>query len=183
MSTADAMEWVKVGVIVGLVLFFVVPFLSTTWLLIWIERRKTKAIEESLRDLMSQRAEFFRVRYSSKRTFRRRLKFFPWDASGVLVIEGGGVVFHTQWARDRDIELPIRGQRTARAKFIRNGGLWNSGLSFVEIRDSGQFHYLTAETGFFRWRNSARTLELANRLQRLAAIPSAVPGPPCVRSP
>ncbi|GAB4187294.1 MAG: hypothetical protein Tsb002_12490 [Wenzhouxiangellaceae bacterium] len=122
--------------------------LLVVWLA-WHRHRQRRDLQQALVERYTRRlpqAQVYAVRAAGEQRFRRWLKFFPWNAVGVMVIDGDELL----------LELVDAGGRSRRQRWPRadlkhrwlGRQLWpNGALVWFRLQTAGQVYYLTSETG------------------------------------
>lgn len=95
-----------------------------------------------------RRGRWFPVRYASSKKFYSWFKFFPWEASGVLLLLDREIIFFCDKLRkERNITMRFR-VGDFKAEWIGSRDFLRNGItSWFEIENLGEKHYFTCETG------------------------------------
>jgi len=143
---------------IAFVLLLPIPFLSFVNRAARVARRLQDGIlarHQELRDTM----RCFRVRYASHDRFRTFWKIFPFEASGILWVGDGRVIFHTCFAAWQDLSLSFNGA-SCQVVWIGKKPWPNGGFSWFSITANGEHHYFTADTGAFIFGSKPKTREI-----------------------
>lgn len=111
-----------------------------------MERKNTQ--EKILKDKASilDQGRWFPVRYCSESRFRNLIKFFPWEATGILFISSTQAKFFCSVMSWENLELTFN-REDSKIKWIGKN-IWPNGfVSWLEIDSCGEKHYFTSETG------------------------------------
>lgn len=128
------------------------------------------------REVMQMRPDLFSrgkaipVRYASERKFKRWLKLFPWETTGVLSIGERDVILLLQKLQgSENVELAFHyGEfwpSWAGPDVLKNGV-----TSWILLQTPYDKHYLSSETGAFVFGSSAGTHEIYDVLNRAAVL-------------
>lgn len=132
-------------------------------------RKKSKERDKALRLKLNKYIgkTTFPIRYASQKRFSKFWKFFPWDSSGVLVVDGNIIRC--------DLSAPPGGIRSIELELKDISPLWlgrkhwfkNSVASWFVIEDHlEQKHYFTSETGTYIFGSKRTTKEILEELKK-----------------
>lgn len=149
-----------IGLIAGLSpSFFIILFAWKN------SQKRDKALQHKLKRYSDKKA--FPIRYASQSRFRKFWKFFPWESSGVLIIEDGCIKC--------DLSPQVAGSTSSLEFKIDNISInwfgnksWvkNSLASWFIVKDkSDHKHYFTSETGTFIFGSHKSTKEILKEIK------------------
>ena len=130
------------------------------------QARERKRIQNELiqdnRDILNT-GRWFPVKYASQKRFNKLLKFFPWEATGILFIDHSRIIFfssHLLW-KNLQFEIPVH---DAKIRLIGKKVWPNGFLSWIAVNLPTGTHYFTSETGTFIMGSKKATENLYNTL-------------------
>ncbi|MGD2248509.1 MAG: hypothetical protein PVF58_08880 [Candidatus Methanofastidiosia archaeon] len=152
---------IEILVTIPFILFFIYFFRKRAK-----EREKTREnIIETKADYLSQ-GRWFPVRYCSENRFKKILKLFPWEATGILVIKDTEIKFFCNVLAWENLELTFDSERGKTAWIGKN--IWPNGVtSWFFIDSDDKKHYFTSETGAFIFGSENTTRRIYDEVKKV----------------
>jgi hypothetical protein len=151
-------------------LIFLIVGLSPSFFLILYANRKAKKRKLQQNALLEKNAELlgngelFRVRYCSEARFKKIFKFFPWEATGVLCLQAGKIIFLGNVSKGQEIRLELE-KNGAVTEWVGKKNWFKNGMAaWLVITASGRKHYFTSETGTTIFGSACTTQEMYEKL-------------------
>jgi hypothetical protein len=113
------------------------------------------------------RGAWFAIRYASERKYKRWLKFFPWETSGIIHADDSRLTLYLDKLNgQRNVELSFD-PRSIRIGWAGSEVLRNGVTSWLIIETGYERHYITSETGTFVFNSSSTTHKMYEELTKL----------------
>lgn len=134
------------------------------------QRRRFQSGIVKSRSYELSHGSWFPVRYASERKYKRWLKFFPWEASGIIHADANHLTLHLE---------KLNGQRNATISLDSNAirigwagteALRNGVTSWLIIETGFERHYITSETGMFVFNSASSTRKMFDGLSRFVNV-------------
>lgn len=155
-----------VGIIVGMLM----GLLAASPIILYAQNKanERKNIQEEIlkakTSLLGQ-GHWFPVRYCSETRFRKWLKIFPWESTGILFVGDTQVIFFCSFLSWRNLELKFNIE-DSKVKWIGRKVWPNGVLSWLVIGLQGEKHYFTSETGALIFGSKVTTRKIYDEVSK-----------------
>lgn len=113
---------------------------------------------------------WFRIRYASERKYKRWLKFFPWETSGIIHAEGNRLTLYLEKLNDQKNFTISLDSHAIRIGWAGTEAFRNGVTSWLIIEAGYERHYITSETGMFVFNSASSTRKMYEELARFVNV-------------
>lgn len=114
---------------------------------------------------------WFCIRYASERKYKRWLKFFPWETSGIIHADANRLTLYLEKLNNQsDVSISLD-SRAIRIGWAGTEVLRNGVASWLIIEAGYERHYITSETGMFVFNSASSTRRMYEELAKIANQP------------
>lgn len=151
-----------------IIIVIAVAFLPVILIIIYannkaIKRKETQKELEQINSDILNNGIWFPIRYCSEERFKKFLKFFPWEATGILFISHSRIIFFSSFLLWKNLQFEIPKEKI-QFNLIGKKILKNGLLSWISINSSTQTYYFTSETGPTIFRSAKTTKEMYEKI-------------------
>ncbi len=113
---------------------------------------------------------WFPVRYASERKYKRWLKFFPWETSGIIhAYENRLTIYLEKLNGQKNFTISLD-SNTIRIGWAGTEAFRNGVTSWLIIETGFERHYITSETGMFVFNSNSSTRKMYDELARFLNV-------------
>jgi len=147
----DDTSSIAVGVVIVFLIVLGLSPVIVLWVYIIYQNSKRKKIRERI---LASRADlignnrWFPARYASQTRFDAIIKFFPWEAAGIIVITPGALTFLGETFAGATVSLQF-GPGNSRINWLGKCPWPNGAVSWIRFDTANGQHYFSSETGIF----------------------------------